>query len=92
MKFSVEKRQQYDKDMITERDWENIKQTARREGREEGRQEGLEKGRTEGRKEGRQEGLAEGRLAVAKNLKALGISIADIAKATGLTHEEIKAL
>ena len=64
MKFSVEKRQQYDKDMITERDWENIKQTARREGR------------------------AEERLAVAKNLKALDISIADIAKATGLTLEE----
>ena len=58
--------------MITERDWENIKSTARREGREEGR--------------------AEERLAVAKNLKSLGISFADIAKATGLTHEEIEAL
>ena len=32
------------------------------------------------------------RLAVAKNLKALGISMTDIAKATGLTHEEIEAL
>ncbi|MBO7278078.1 MAG: hypothetical protein J6U70_00555, partial [Bacteroidales bacterium] len=65
-------RQQYDKDMITERDWENIKSTARREGREEGR--------------------AEERLAVAKNLKSLGISFADIAKATGLTLKEIEAL
>ena len=58
--------------MITERDWENIKSTARREGREEGR--------------------AEERLAVAKNLKSLGISFADIAKATGLTLKEIEAL
>ncbi len=74
--------------MITERDWENIKQTARREGREEGRIEGRE----EGHREGLERGLAEGRLAVAKNLKALGISIADIAKATGLTPEEIEAL
>ena len=54
--------------MITERDWENIKSTARREGRE------------------------EERLAVAKNLKSLGISFADIAKATGLTLKEIEAL
>ena len=82
--FSIEKRQQYDKDMITERDWENIKSTARREGREEGR--------LEGREEGRREGRAEERLAVAKNFKSLGISFADIAKATGLTMEEIEEL
>ena len=86
--FSIEKRQQYDKDMITERDWENIKSTARREGREEGRAEGRE----EGRREGREEGRAEERLAVAKNLKSLGISFANIAKATGLTLKEIEAL
>ena len=66
--------------MITERDWENIKSTARREGREEGLKAGLAQGRS------------EVRLAVAKNLKALGISMTDIAKATGLTHEEIEAL
>ena len=70
--------------MITERDWENIKSTARREGREEGRKEG--------RREGREEGRAEERLAVAKNFKSLGISFADIAKATGLTLKEIEAL
>ncbi len=74
--------------MITERDWENIKSTARREGREEGREEG----RAEGRREGREEGRAEERLAVAKNLKSLGISFANIAKATGLTLKEIEAL
>jgi predicted transposase/invertase (TIGR01784 family) len=62
--------------MITERDWENIKSTARREGREEGREDGR----------------AEERLAVAKNLKSLGISFADIAKATGLTIGEIEEL
>ena len=45
--------------MITERDWENIKQTARREGREEGRIEGREEGHREGLEEGRAEGRAD---------------------------------
>ena len=90
--FSVEKRQQYDKDMITERDWENIKQTARREGREEGLEEGLERGLAEGRATGITEGQEQARRKVAKNLKTLGVSLTDIAKATGLTPEEIQAL
>ena len=51
-----------------------------------------EKGRQEGREEGRQEGRLEERLAIARNLKHLGISIVDIVKATQLSEAEINNL
>ena len=60
------------------------------------RGEGEEKGRNEGRAEGRAEGRVEGRveekIAIARNLKSMGMSISDVSKATGLQEEEIKAL
>ena len=49
-------------------------------------------GRAEGRTEGRAEGRAEGIMLTAKNLKAMGLSIADIIKATGLSEEDIMKL
>lgn len=61
-----------------------------------GRAEGLEKGLAEGRIKGRTEGLAEGqqieRVKNARNLKNLGIDKEIIAKATGLTVDEIDYL
>ena len=39
--------------------------------------------------EGRQEGREEEKLEIAKNMKSLGIDIDTIAKATGLSKEEI---
>lgn len=53
---------------------------------------GHEKGKAEGKAEGRAEGVAEGKMAVARNLKSMGLSVADIAKATGLTEEQIGSL
>ena len=49
-------------------------------------------GRVEGRLEGRVEGRVEEKIAIARNLKSMGMSISDISKATGLQEEEIKAL
>ena len=49
-------------------------------------------GRLEGRAEGRLEGRAEGKSEAAQNLKRLGVSVDIIAKATGLSVEEIAAL
>ena len=68
------------------------------EGKEEGLQEGLEKGRAEGRAEGLHEGLekgraegrAEERIAIAANMKRLGIPAEQIAQSTGIPVEEIK--
>ena len=44
--------------------------------------------RMEGREEGRKEGLRQ----TARNLKSMGLGIADIQKATGLSEEEIRDL
>ena len=41
---------------------------------------------------GRVEGRVEEKIAIARNLKSMGMSISDISKATSLREEEIKAL
>ena len=48
-----------------------------------------EEGREEGRKEGREEGRYEANRATAARLLELGMDVATIAQATGLTEEEI---
>ena len=57
---------------------------------------GRQKGREEGRKEGIQEGIAQGFtdgiMQTAKKLLEIGLSIENIAKATGLSREEIEKL
>ncbi len=49
-------------------------------------------GREEGRMEGRAEGCAEEKRELARNFKALGVDFDTIARATGLTIEEIGQL
>ena len=49
----------------------------------------LRRSEERGREEGREEGRTEGILSTAKNLKSMGLSIADIKKATGLSDEEL---
>jgi len=46
----------------------------------------------DGKLEGKHEGKLEGKLETARNLLAMGLSIEDIVKATGLTSQEVKAL
>jgi predicted transposase/invertase (TIGR01784 family) len=53
---------------------------------------GIEKGRAEGRVEGRAEGFNEGLILTAKNLLAMNMSLENIAKATGLSIDDIKKL
>ena len=74
--------------MTTERDLRNQMTYAREEGLAEGRVEG----RVEGREEGREEGHVEERAKNAKNLRDLGVDPEIIAKATGLTVEDIQNL
>ena len=59
-----------------------------KKGMEKGLQEGLQKGKAEGKAEGRQ----EEKHSIALNLKKLGVSIEQIAFATGLSIEEIEKL
>lgn len=64
----------------------------RKLGFQEGREEGRQEGRQEGREEGREEGIQQGIMQVAKRMKAVGVAAEMIAKATGLTMEQVDAL
>ena len=66
----------------------DVLDTAKMEGRAEGRVEG----RAEGLAEGRAEGRVEEKNEIARNMKAMGISVGMISKATGLPEEEIERL
>ena len=48
--------------------------------------------RMQGRMEGRMEGREEEKIAIARNLKSMGMSISDISRATGLQEEEIVSI
>jgi predicted transposase/invertase (TIGR01784 family) len=48
--------------------------------------------RQDGRKEGRKEGRQEGILETARNLKSLSVATDQIARATGLSYDEIAKL
>ena len=41
---------------------------------------------------GREEGRVEEKIAIARNLKSMGMSISDISKATGLQEEDIVSI
>ena len=79
-RFDRERRLTYENDMITERDYWNIIDTAARQGR------------AEGLAEGKAEGLAEGRIKIARALKEQGVAAGTISAATGLSIEEVEAL
>lgn len=83
-RFDRDRRLTYENDMITERDYWNIIDTAARQGRAEGKAEGLA--------EGKAEGLAEGRIKIARAFKEQGVAAETISAATGLSIEEVEAL
>ena len=75
-KFTPVELKEYEDSLKTYRDLKNSLDTAE------------EKGRVEGRVEGEKRKA----IAIARNLKSMGMSISDISKATSLQEEEIKAL
>ena len=77
--------------MITERDYQNIIDTAAEDGRAEGFAEGRSEGFSEGEAKGKAEGLAEGKVLIAKAMIEEGIDTNTIAKVTGLPCEEIES-
>ena len=82
--LSPEDREKYDESMKVMLDYYATMDGAKIIGKQEGRAEGREEGRAEGREEGRAE--------VAKNLLEMGLPVDNIAKATGMTTDEIKRL
>ena len=99
-RFEPEVKLKYEKEMITERDYYNMLNTAKADGLAEGREEGLAEGEAKGREEGRVEGLAEGevkgrneeKIRIAKALKENGVADNIIAATTGLSENEIAML
>ena len=53
---------------------------------------GLPENLIESLAQGRAEGINEGIMLIAKNLKTMGLSVADIIKATGLSEDDIAKL
>ena len=53
---------------------------------------GLPENLIEGLAQGRAEGINEGIMLISKNLKTMGLSVADIIKATGLSEDDIAKL
>ena len=92
MKMNREEQAAYDRYLMERAILRNTMVTAREEGLFEGERKGHAKGIAEGRAEGRAEGNKEGRMETAENLKAMGLNIDDIFKATGLTVDEVAAL
>ena len=86
--------------MTTARDTHNQIEYAKEIAHEEGLEEGLAKGRVKGRAEGLEEGLAKGhaegredaKQQIAINLLQLGTPCEIVAKATGLSLEEVTKL
>ena len=70
--------------MISEEEKEDIAKFYRAEGREQGR--------AEGREEGRAEGLEEGKMEVARQMKKMGLSVAQIVQASGLPEDVVEGL
>ena len=86
--------------LLAEYDYETDIAVQRAEEREiafaEGISQGISQGRSEGLVQGRSEGIAQGsyqtKLETAKNLLGLGLSIENIAQATGLSRTEVEAI
>ena len=74
--------------MTTARDTHNQNEYAKEIAHEEGLEEGLSKGREEGREEGREDAKQQ----IAINLLQLGTPCEIVAKATGLSLEEVTKL
>ena len=87
-KIEENKLREYEDSLKAYRDIKNSLDTAKREGVAEG----IEIGREEGRAEGRAEGEQSKAIDIAKNLKSMGLSIADIKNATGLSEDDIMKL
>ena len=87
-RFEPEVKLKYEKEMITERDYYNMLNTAKADGLAAG----LAEGEAKGREEGKAEGEAKEKIRIAKVLKEQGVATSIIATASGLSEAQIAEL
>ena len=90
--FPQDKKLEYEKEMLSERDIQAICSYAHDEGERKGREEGRQEGREEGLMEGERKGRKEERFSIAKSLLMTGVPAETVAKATGLSLETVQDL
>ena len=94
--LTPEEQNQYHDAMVSEYEKlvisEAYEQIGLKKGREEGRAEGRAEGIAEGRAEGMEKGMEQGKMEVARQMKKMGLSIAQIVQASGLPEDVVKGL
>ena len=96
--LSKEEHAKYDESIKIMRDTLATHAYAMKQGHEEGLQQGLKEGIAQGIQQGIQQGMQQGmqqgalneKLRIATNLLAVGLSIKDVAAATGLSEKDIE--
>ena len=88
-KFTPQEVMKYERDMLTQWDIDDLRETVRREAHEEGLAEGRAKGREEGLLKGIDRGRSEGLTMVARNLLKSGMKPEDVAHITTLEAEKV---
>ena len=91
-KYSDLERRQYEESRKVLWDNYSVMKTATDRAMAKGRAEGRAEGLAEGRAEGLAEGEKQKSLDIARNLRNMGMSNADITQATGLSEEELTQL
>ena len=90
--LTPKQRAQYEAEWKMYNDYYNTLDFAVEKGMEKGMEKGLQEGLQKGKAERKAEGRQEEKHSIALNLKKLGVSIEQIAFATGLSIEEIEKL
>lgn len=87
-KLNAMEKQEYEKSVLEYEDVKDAMEYHHRMGKSEGINEGFIKGFEKGVEKGREEAIIQ----TAKNLLFMGMSVSDIAKATGLKENEVNQL
>ena len=94
-KLNAMEKQEYEKSVLEYEDVQDALAYRHELSLAEGYKKGLEEGMEKGMEKGIEKGLAEGREALlnaARNFLRMGLSVHDVAQATGLTEEEVGEL
>ncbi len=91
-KLNTMEKENYEKSILEYEDVREAVAYAKELSFAEGLEKGMAKGIEKGVEKGRVDGIKEGILQTAKNFLKMGISVADVVKATGLSEEEVEKL